>query len=227
MKNTKILLISVGLLTLLSLISVGIIYPLIPGQIPSHWNSNGEVDDYAPKVYIWLLAVLPLVSSIAFVTVSRIDPRKENYEKHQTAYQVMAIGVTTIFYVVFLLVLFSSLGIVFDVRIIFMLLVGVFLVLLGNFSPQIRFNYMFGIRTPWTLANENVWRKTHRVAGYVFVIIGLLMMFRLLLMSISWLNQDTLNILMAAILLTGIVFVIAYSYFVFVKEKQSSSTVGV
>jgi uncharacterized membrane protein len=225
MKNSKIFLIPVSIITLLSLISIGIIYPIIPSQIPSHWNSNGEVDEYAPKVYIWLLAVLPLISSIAFVTISRIDPRKENFEKHLIAYRVIAVGMTTIFYVVFLLVLLSSLGTVFDVRFIFALLVGVFLVLLGNFSPQIRFNFMFGIRTPWTLANETVWRKTHRMAGYVFVIIGLLLMFRLLLLSISWLNQVTLNTLMAAILLTGLVFVTAYSYFIFVKEKEASFTV--
>jgi uncharacterized membrane protein len=51
---------------------------------------------------------------------------------------------------------------------------GLFLAALGNYLPRIRSNWWLGIRTPWTLESERVWRETHRVGGRMFVGAGLL-----------------------------------------------------
>ncbi|GAF25302.1 predicted integral membrane protein [Moorella thermoacetica Y72] len=52
------------------------------------------------------------------------------------------------------------------------LAIGLLFILIGNYLPQARLNYFFGIRTPWTLANEEVWRRTHRFSGYAFILAG-------------------------------------------------------
>jgi uncharacterized membrane protein len=38
--------------------------------------------------------------------------------------------------------------------------------------PRTRSNWWIGIRTPWTMESENVWRATHRLAGKTFMIGG-------------------------------------------------------
>jgi uncharacterized membrane protein len=220
MKNRKKFLIPLIPLTIISLILVGYLYPKIPSQIPSHWNSNGQVDGYQPKVFIWLIALSPFLIGVAFTYVPEMDPRKENYEKNKTAYSVLTIGITTVFYLAFLLVLFSSIGFKLNAGFFIGPLVGFLFVFLGNFTPQIRFNYMFGIRTPWTLANENVWHRTHRFAGYVFVTVGFIIILRIIMMAIFNVNQVILNVLTTVIILVGLFLVILYSYLCFLDEKK-------
>ncbi|MNI76151.1 Immunity protein SdpI [compost metagenome] len=53
---------------------------------------------------------------------------------------------------------------------------GLLFIVLGNYMPQIRHNYFMGIRTPWTLADPEVWRKTHRLSGFMWMIGGVLIL---------------------------------------------------
>jgi uncharacterized membrane protein len=54
------------------------------------------------------------------------------------------------------------------------LFVGMILIVIGNYMPKARQNYTIGIRLPWTLANEENWNRTHRIAGYLWLISGIL-----------------------------------------------------
>lgn len=67
----------------------------------------------------------------------------------------------------------AALGASLDIGVTVRVLMGALFIVLGNSLTQARPNYFFGIRTPWTLADDNVWRKTHRVGGYGFVIAGI------------------------------------------------------
>ena len=51
---------------------------------------------------------------------------------------------------------------------------GLLFILIGNVMGRFKHNYFVGIRTPWTLANEEVWRKTHRVAAPIWVLGGII-----------------------------------------------------
>ncbi|MDP4157052.1 MAG: SdpI family protein, partial [Bacillota bacterium] len=82
----------------------------------------------------------------------------------------------------------------------------------GNFMTQLRHNYFFGIRTPWTLASEYVWKKTHRFGGYVFVVIGLVPL------SSIFIGPIGMYLFLGALAI-GIVMILMYSYFVFKREK--------
>lgn len=96
-------------------------------------------------------------------------------------------------------------------------LVLVFLAVCGNLMYNVRPNYFFGIRTPWTLRNETVWRKTHRVGGVVLFIAGTLGF------MLSWLvNQEQLHYLMLLVVLVSTVITCGYSYYIYRKIIQQT-----
>ncbi|ANB60292.1 SdpI family protein [Anoxybacteroides amylolyticum] len=151
--------------------------PYLPHEIAIHWNAAGEADSFTNKWWGALLFPIFLTGIVVLVIfLPKLDPRKENYKKFAKVYRV--------FLHVFVLFLFSlhvvtlayNMGFPVQVDVVVPIGVGVLFIVLGNYMPKIKPNYFFGIRTPWTLENEEVWQKTHRVGGKVFVIMGGLIM---------------------------------------------------
>ena len=91
--------------------------------------------------------------------------------------------------------------------------VGLFVVL-GNVLPRARPNWLFGIRTPWTLTNDRVWERTHRLGGMLFVIAGII-----LLVSGFAAPSIMLPMIVGTVVLASIIPV-AYSYFVWKQEMS-------
>jgi uncharacterized membrane protein len=90
-------------------------------------------------------------------------------------------------------------------------LVGLLFIFIGNLSPKFKPNYFVGIRTPWTLANEDVWKKTHRFGGKVFVITGLLL---LLVPVVPAAIQATYAL---SVIILCVVLIVVSSYYFFIK----------
>jgi uncharacterized membrane protein len=158
----------------LAFIGTALVYPRLPEQVPTHWNWRGEVDDTAakfpgafmgPLIIAGLWILLPLLR--------RIDPRRRNYERFDETFwvflNVLALGLVLLQGVA----LGAALGAPFEVGRLVLGGVGVLFLALGNYLPRLRSNWWMGIRTPWTLDNEDVWRRTHRLGGRTFVIGGL------------------------------------------------------
>ena len=59
--------------------------------------------------------------------------------------------------------------------------------LLGNVLGKVRRNFFVGIRTPWTIANEQVWNATHRLCAKTFFAGGLLGLVAVILRAPFWL----------------------------------------
>ena len=87
--------------------------------------------------------------------------------------------------------------------------IGLLFIVLGNYMGQIRHNYFFGIRNPWTLASDKVWVKTHRRGGWLFIILGLIFIIT------GFINQATGFWVSIAFLLVFIVYINVYSYLEF------------
>ena len=96
----------------------------------------------------------------------RIDPRAENYARFGEAYEVIVASVLVLLLVTHGIMLAVALGYHVSVARIVPALVGALFVVIGNMMPLVRPNWWFGIRTPWTLSNDRVWARTHRLAGY-------------------------------------------------------------
>lgn len=150
-------------------------YPSLPEQVPTHWNFKGEVDGYSHKaVAAFILPLLPLAIYLLMTFLPKIDPKRENYQKFGTSYEIIKMSVVILMAGTSLISILAGKGYNINVTLIMRIAMPMLFIVLGNFMGKIRFNYFTGIRVPWTLASETVWNKTHRFAGKAMVIGGLI-----------------------------------------------------
>ncbi len=147
-----------------------------PARIPMHWNVEGEVDQYGGKAALFMGPGINLAIYLLLIFLPGIDPRKKNYDLFSGAYFMIRAGIAVFLSLLGVVTALVSLGTELNVGLIVMLgVLGLFLII-GNQFSRIRPNYFVGLRTPWTLNNAEVWTKTHRLAGRVWVSATLLMM---------------------------------------------------
>lgn len=165
-------LILIGISVLISVVS----YPFLPEQVPTHWNIEGEVDDYSSKLFnaVFLPGML-IFMYVLLIVLPKIDPKKENYKKFSSTYYITMIATIIVLVIVQLISTLVALGYDLNISLIASLLIGLLFIVIGNYLPRARQNFFMGVRTPWTLSNENVWDRTHRLVSKVFVIAGILM----------------------------------------------------
>ncbi|MBB5356546.1 putative membrane protein [Anoxybacillus mongoliensis] len=197
----------VVILILCSYVLSFIAIPYLPNEVAIHWNVAGEPDGFMNKW--WGALLLPLLltgMTFLLIYLPKIDPRKENYEKFKNVYRIF-LHVLVIFFVsLHVVTLAYNIGISVQVDVVVPLGVGLLFIVLGNYMPKIKPNYFFGIRTPWTLENEVVWQKTHRVGGKVFVIMGVLITLTIFVESV-W-----RFILLLIIVFSGTIYMFVQSY---------------
>ncbi len=201
-------------LVILSIIATIVIYPKLPDKIPMHWNFKGEIDGYGNRTSVFATATLPLILYVLMVFIPRIDPKKESYKKHAKAYEITILAMTLLFILLHWITISVGLGYEIPVDMIVKICIGILFIIIGNYMGQIRHNYFFGIRTPWTLASETSWRKTHKIGGIGFIIVGILFVIA------SPIRNQLFSMLCFVALMILIVIVTVYSYFVYKKDSQ-------
>jgi uncharacterized membrane protein len=202
------------LLILSSFLTVAILYPSLPDQIPSHWNAAGEVDGYLPK--FWGLFLFPFILSglvLLFLVIPRIDPLRANILQFLPYYEW--------FVVIFALFLLSlqattilwAYGILVPINTVMSLGIGILFFYIGILLGHARRNWFIGIRTPWTLSSNTVWKKTHRLGSVLFMVAGLIALLGTLFPAYAiWL------ILVPVLAVTGITVV--YSYLLYEEMRR-------
>lgn len=207
-KTTWILLI----LCILSFVGHLFIYPMLPDAIPIQWGSDGQVNSWGEKYMDLVLAALPMITLFLMVTLPNIDPRKENYTKHASIYNLSTAGITFLLMACSWLSTLAGLGYDVNIHTLIPLIIGVLFLALGNHMPKIRSNYFFGIKTPWTLANDDVWRKTHKMGGIIFCIMGIMFLMASFLPQVTFIPQ-----ILAPFIIGSVFFLYGYSYLLFRK----------
>ena len=165
------------ILFLVSTIASLIVVWLLPAgtELPIHWNAQGQPDNWASALEALMLPPLIMLFTIGIRFVLKfIEPRQTHLQQSQAAINAIILSIVSIFFVLevgFLLLAFE-----FDISITQLLIFAISLsfVLMGNFFGKIRSNFFVGIRTAWTLSSDRVWQKTHRLAGRLCVIAGLI-----------------------------------------------------
>ncbi|MCK1212504.1 SdpI family protein [Streptococcus uberis] len=173
MKINKKRLLVTSLVTLLPILIGLLLWKQLPDQVPTHFDFSGKVDDYSDKTFaVFFLPLFLLVIHLFVVWMVSKDPKSARLGK-MAALVYWIVPAISLFVqcMVFFAAAGSGHGMTFNVN-VFM---GLFFLVIGNYLPKIRQNYTVGIRVPWTLNNENNWNKTHRLAGKVWVIGGLLL----------------------------------------------------
>ena len=153
-------------------------YDRLPEMIPVHWNIQGEPDRVVPRADAWVnFWLTPLVMAgvlgLTFV-LPWLSPKQFKVEPFLPAYEYIMAAVVLLFGYIHVILLVSSLDP--KASLIRFMVAGIlfFLALIGNVLGQVRRNFWMGVRTPWTLASDTVWIKTHRLAAWLFVAFGVL-----------------------------------------------------
>jgi len=170
-KNWKVLLIT-SVATLLPVLAGLILWNRLPEQIPSHWNAAGEVDGWSSKPFVVFgLPLLMVAIQWLCVIGTGTDPKKEAHP--QKILHLVLWIIPVISTVLFAITYAVALGQEVRVEVVMPVLIGVVLAIVGNYLPKCKQNYTIGIKIPWTLNSEENWNKTHRLAGWVWSIGGL------------------------------------------------------
>ena len=173
-KHWKTLILT-SIIILLPIVAGLYLWNQLPDQIPSHWNMAGEVDGWSSKPFaVFGMPALLLGIHWLCVIVTGADPKKAN---HPDKVMNMVLWVIPILGIVLSIATYAAaLGMDVALEIIMPLLIGLIFVIIGNYLPKCKQNYTIGIKIPWTLDNEENWNKTHRFAGILWVVCGLLIM---------------------------------------------------
>jgi len=153
------------------------VYSRLPDRVPVHWDISGEPNRYGSRIEgAFLLPVLMLAFFFLMQWYPSRDPRAANIAKFRGAYDTVVTATIAFLGAVHVLVLGQALGWRVDITTVALVGMGAMLVIVGNLLPLARSNFIFGIRTPWTLSSEHVWTRAHRVGGYAAVAAGLVTM---------------------------------------------------
>lgn len=193
----------------LILIAISIIiaiyfYSNLPQTVPSHFNSNGIPNSYSSKLSLVLIGTcIPIVTYFLVTLSPFIDPFKKKFEENSHIF--LLIRDIVIGFMVFMmsLVFISAKDGIFRSD-LFGIGFGLLFILLGNYLPKLPRNFFFGIRSPWTLASEVVWFRTHRISGSLFVAGGILFII-LTLLKVNW-------VISMIVILTPLVLFTAFIY---------------
>jgi len=204
-------------IVLLPFVYLAIIWNKLPQKVPVHWNIRGEVDRYGEKTEMILIPVLlPLLVYLIFLVVPKIDP-KNKLNKMGNKLHSLKFVLTTLMSGLALFLIFSAQHQNFTNPNLIFVFIGLMYLVFGNYFKTIKANYFIGIRTPWTLESETVWKETHRLAGKLWLAGGLLVIISALFLD------DKMNVL-TFFIITGIITLVpaVYSYFIFKKENKAA-----
>jgi len=196
-------------------------YPYLPDTMPTHWGLSGKPDGWSPKSFgAFFVPGMIVLFAVLFPILERIDPKREQYKNFRKPWFAIQISFAAFFLYVEVLTFYAALvpahndivgtGIPAGI--------GVLFIILGNYLGKIRQNWFIGLRTPWTLEDPEVWNKSQRLAGRMFVLAGILMLVSAFLVR----SQVALfTILMVTVVAVSIVPIV-YSYVLAVRKRKAN-----
>ena len=179
----------------------------LPDQMAIHFELNGNPNDYGSKsIYI----ILPLGIYLLMLALPFIDPRKSNYEAFSVTYYKLRVILGLFIGIVTTMIIYNQLNGIVNLGLFVPISVFLLLTLIGNYMGTFRQNYFVGIKVPWTLNNEEVWNKTHKMAGKLWFWGGITGVAALLVI------KDPFFVLIP-ILAVIIIVPVVYSYIIYQK----------
>lgn len=213
MKNKKTL---YFILMFLPLIITLVVLPFLPEQIPAHYNFAGEIDRWGSKYEALLFPAITILMGFFMLWMAKITAKQEeNGSNNEKIVFYTGMGISLWFTAMHTFSLYKafaaagSMGysVEADINRIFCILLGIGMVIIGNFMPKLRNNSLIGLRTPWSMKNDTVWKKSQLFGGISFIVCGVLMI-------IAGLFAEGFAAMCVAIglLMTDTVICVIYSY---------------
>ena len=164
---------AIALVLVLTAVMTLAAYPVMPATVASHWNAAGELDGTLPK--LWGLAFIPLLMygfCALLAVLPRIDPLRKNYEKFREYYEGFILVFAAFLFFIQLQIILWGMGTQLSPNLIMPVMIGVLFISIGFLMEHAEPNWFVGIRTPWTLSSETVWKKTHQKGAMLFKLAG-------------------------------------------------------
>lgn len=161
------------LIALMPFIYLAYIWNSLPETIPVHWNLNGDIDNWGKKSTLIIMTFMSSgLTYCIFLLAPLIDPKKKiqamgNKYHNLKFLMVLLMSVLSVF------IIYSTKEQSITNSNVMFICVGLLYIILGNYMKTIKANYFIGIKTPWTLENEFVWKKTHSLAGKLWLLGGI------------------------------------------------------
>jgi uncharacterized membrane protein len=206
-----------ALLVLISACISAWYYPHLPEQIPTHWNFAGQINGYSPK--LWGVFQMPLFLAfmwLLLLILPRISPKGYRLDQFLDSYGAVLIAIMAALLILNFGFLRAALHPSSTPNSLVFLTLGMVLVIMGNYMGKFRKNFFIGVRTPWTLASDEVWARTHRLTGWLFIIAGLALMVN------SVLGAHEIVVLIIILSIVAVV-PIAYSYVLYSRIEGFGS----
>lgn len=213
LKEYKMKIVLSMVLTMLPSIIGLLLWNQLPDTMTSHWGADGVADGTASKVFmVFGMPAILAGLNVVCILATALDPKQAGQNKK--AMSIMFWIMPLISVAIMSSVYAVSLGRAVDVFVVMPLLVGVMFVAMGNYMPKVKQNARMGVKIYWTLHNEENWNKTHRFAGKIWVIGGVVVMLTALLPS-KWM----VSVLIPMILLLAFAPMV-YSYCIYRRHKR-------
>lgn len=221
MKNKKHFNLSLILLALAFLI-VLVSLVFMPERVPIHYDFDGNIDNYGSK-YVYL--AIPGSALLVWIFLHLIArfAYKEKPENQKLIYLTSA---CVNFVFIILEIIFVALNFVNGDKkpidnIIYPILnvtLGIVFIIIGNFLPKLTKNKLIGLRTPWSLYNDNTWNISQRYGGYILVGTGFI-----LITATGFVSGIYNFIVLFSCLVLMIVLALLFSYLAYKKERAKET----
>ena len=173
-KHWKLLLVT-SIIILLPIVAGVVLWNQLPEQVPIHWNANGEIDGWGSKIFfVFGMPAIMLAFQWLCTLGTGADPKKANHPEKILQLVLWIIPVLNT--VLSVITYGAALGQQVRIEVVMPVLLGLLLAIVGNYLPKCKQNYTIGIKIPWTLNSEENWNKTHRFAGWLWTVCGIVIM---------------------------------------------------
>jgi len=152
-----------------------LVYAHLPPRIPMHWNVRGEIDSWGTRnlFNVFFQPLLVIVLALIAWGLPRLDPLRRSYARFRGSYYLIIDIIVAFLALLYGVSLYSAFHPKLPVGTIVPAAIGLMFAVIGNQLSKVKRNFFMGIRTPWTLASEAVWVRTHRIGGRIFMLCGL------------------------------------------------------
>ena len=190
-----------------------ILWDKLPETIATHWNAKGEADGYSGKLFAVLgMPLILLAVHWLCAVVTSADPKNKGQNKKIFSVVLWIIPMLSV--AVSAAVYSHALGVEFDMTKLVIIILGLMFVIIGNYLPKCKQNSTIGIKLPWTLADEENWNKTHRMAGKLWAAGGIIMALGAF-MPVDWMLFIELPIMFLLVIIPTV-----YSYILYRKRNK-------
>jgi uncharacterized membrane protein len=187
--------------------------------IPIHWNAAGEADGFGSRWWLLIGPGMVVLTVGLAVLIARVEPRQANITASYGPLRTFAVVMAGFGLLLTLAMALSAIGNPIEVGAWISVAVGLLIAAIGTLLGRIRSNYTFGVRTPWTLASDRSWQRTHRIIGLMWVVIGL----ATAALGLAGLPEASIWVLVGGIMLS-LVVAFWYSYVVWRDDPDKEPT---